>query len=356
VPGRSAAFVELLRAMLQLDPAQRPTAQQILDAVAREAPDIAAAAAEPVGAMAAAAAAAALHCASPLAGTHVSPGSAALVLSPFNQPAAGLPPSCGSIAAARKHAARKQAASAEAAAEAAAGPSHFSFDVPQAKPITSFAFNPGQPLRHHLNQRPATGGPGQAPPGTAIKGTPGGQGRLGGRWAPALSPLISEGALTPGAFAALAGLTPSAGARPSSGEGALTPVLFAGGSSGGGRRNSGSGGSGGRLSAGASPLDMWRPAPLQLPPQAGVTCGLLSPGAQQISSSGTQDSRDGWRLSRRDMLSPDSEAALGECILQPVSWSEHSSHRQVAHSCHLSMSYPFAGWSEQLQHAPSTAH
>ncbi|KAL4427957.1 hypothetical protein ABPG75_002046 [Micractinium tetrahymenae] len=173
-----------------------------------------------------------------------------------------------------------------------------------------FAFTPGhpQPLRPP-NGRRASGGSG-GPPGTALKvrGTPAGRGGRAGhaRWAPALSPLISEGALTPGAAAALAGLTP--GPRrgsSSSSEGAPTPQLLAPGS-GHAAAHAAAGG-------GATPLDLRRPAPLQLPPQTAAVAMLTSGNAGVLSGSaahgsgGTQDSRDGWRLSRRDILSPDSD-------------------------------------------------
>ena len=297
VPHRPPAFVALLRAMLQANPTLRPTAQQVVDVVARQQPAIAAAAAEPVAAAAAAAAvaeAAAAAARAAAAGQQGTvPAGSPLVPSPFQQMA-----ECGSSAQASR-AAAAPAAGAAAAAEAA----QFSFDVPAAQPAGSFAFTPSQPLRPH-NRWSSSGGP----PGTAVKGTPVGRTRLGGpgRWAPALSPLISEGALTPGALASLAGLTPHAS------EGAPTPLLFGAAPASGG--SSGSGGSRSRGPAGSAavtPLDACRPAPLQLPHSAGVAVPSAGTGGALVSSSGTQDSRDGWRLSRRDIISPDSDLLNG---------------------------------------------
>ena len=302
VPHRPPAFVQLLRAMLQPSPALRPTAHHVLEVVARQQPAVAAAAAEAEAqaeaAAAAQAAAAAAARQSPGMDVPVQQAAAALGPSPFMQHlrAAG----GGAAAAAAAEQQLIQAA-------AAAGSGAFSFDMPQGH-HSGFEFTPGQPLRPHNRHRGGGGGPG-LPPATAVKGTPVGRARLGGRWAPALSPLISEGALTPGAAAALAGLTPST--RGSS-EGAPTPVL------GHGSGGSSSGGGGSRRQAVVTPLDAWRPTPLQVPPQtaslAMATGGSSGgvPSVQHPSSGGTQDSQDGWRLSRRDIISPDSDTFNGE--------------------------------------------
>lgn len=213
-----------------------------------------------------------------------------LVPSPFQQPR-----SPGSDEASGSHTPAAGAAAAEATKAAA---DQFSFDVP-AQPRAPFAL---QPLRPHNHAR--RGGGGAALPGSTVKGTPVGRSRAGGpgRWAPALSPLISEGALTPGAVASLGGSTPGThGSAGSAGECAPTPTLggFAGG---GGPRGGGSA---------ATPLDARRPAPLQLP--AAPQSGALAVPSSGRPSSGTQGSGDGhgWRLSRRDMLSPDSDVLAG---------------------------------------------
>ena len=334
---RPPAFAQLLQAMLAPNPAQRPSAQQVVAVVQREQPAIAAIAAATVAATAAAAAASRssggdLRSGSsggsmlpppPLpslrlrgsgaagAAAGASNSSAHLVPSPFVQPAEPWPP-----------APRREK-------DAAAMAVPFSFDVPAAaaasqrpRPAAGYAFAAGpQPLRPHNRGPPAAAAaaPQQKqppPPSSAVKGTPPGRGMSGGgsgsRWAPSLSPLVSEGTLTPGALAALTG----EGLSPSGGEcGAPTPVMAPPVGSGSGR---------------APPLEVWRPTPLQLPISgqsgAGSGSGLLplrgqssvaaagggSVGLQQLSSSGTQDSREGWRLSRRDVLSPDSERLAGE--------------------------------------------
>lgn len=282
--------------MLQANPAMRPTAQQVTDVVAREQPAIAAAAAEAVMAAAAAAAvaeaaAAAARAASMAAQQGTIPAGSPLAPSPFQQMVEG-----SSSAAAGEPAGTPAAA-------AAADASQFSFDVPAANP-GGVGLTPRQPLRPH-NRRSSSGGP----PGTAVKGTPVGRTRLGGptRWAPALSPLISEGALTPGALAGLAGLTPQGS------KGAPTPTLF------GAHASSGSSGSGGATrsrTVAATPLDACRPAPLQLPQSAAQAVPSAGTGGMPLSSSGTGDSRDGWRLSRRDIISPDSDVLNGETPFQ----------------------------------------
>ena len=292
VPGRPAAFVALLRAMLQPNPALRPTAQQVVDVVAQEQPAIAAAAAETVAVTATAHAVAAATAAAanaPLQQTV--PAGSPLALSPFAQPADGVPVSASAAAAA-------------APAAAAAVDRQFSFDVP-AQPVVQstgrFAFTPMQPLRpSNHNRRSSSSGSGPAaPPGSAVKGTP--AARPGGpaRWAPALSPLISEGALTPGAIAALAGLTPTGH---SGSDGAPTPVF-------GGSAGSGSSGRAHALRQSAgTPLDARRPSPLQLPQIAALAVPSAPTGGH---SRGSQDSKDGWRLSRRDIVSPDSDLING---------------------------------------------
>ena len=301
VPHRPAAFVSLLRAMLQANPAMRPTAQQVIDVVAQEQPAIAAAAAEAVTAAAAAEAVAAATAAAARAAASVAaregtvPAGSPLVPSPFQQ----------EVAASSSAPAGEPAGTPAAAA--AADVAQFSFDVPASNQQGSFAFTPSQPLRPH-NRRSSSGGP----PGTAVKGTPAGRTRLGGgpsRWAPALSPLISEGALTPGALAGLAGMTPQAS------KGAPTPTLF------GAHASSGSSGSGGGRrprTVAVTPLDACRPAPLQLPQSAAQAVPAAGTGGMPLSSSGTGDSRDGWRLSRRDIISPDSDVLNGEAAGRPV--------------------------------------
>lgn len=312
-------MVALLRAMLQPSPDRRPTAQQVIQVVEREQPEVAAAAAEAV--IAAVAAAAVAHAAGTAAVSPLPPkqpaaavlgnGATALVPSPFQQPT-DQSPRLGAGGA-------RTPAAAPAPAEAAAAAVQFSFDVPVQQPCGGgFAFTPGQPLRPHNHRRTSNGSTG-APPGTAAKGTPGGRARLGGpgRWAPALSPLISEGALTPGALASLAGLTPGTH-RGGGSEGAPTPTLggFAGGSGGSGQR-----------AAVATPLDARRPAPLQLPPHsvaqaARSNSGPLSGGSLPLSSGGMQGSGEGWRLHRRDIISPDSDilaGGRGGCM-GPVGW------------------------------------
>lgn len=313
VQGRPDAFVQLLRAMLQPDPRLRPSAQQVVEAVAREQPAVAGAAQEAVDL--AAAAAQAEEAAAALAarqqqlrqwqGREAETGPSAqdfsLQSSPFMLAACHRRDSSNVSMATAPEEDSPQAAATAAAATAA---DQFSFDVPLARCHSNgsvdFAFTPGQPqpLRPHNSRRPGGGGAG-GPPGTAMKvrGTPAGRGSRAGhaRWAPALSPLISEGALTPGAAAALAGLTPAPRCGSSSSEGVPTPQLLAPGS------------------GSSTPLDLRRPAPLQLPPQTAAMAILSSGSASMLTGSGghgsggTQDSRDGWRLSRRDILSPDSD-------------------------------------------------
>lgn len=319
VQGRPAAFVQLLRGMLQPEPGLRPSAQQVVEAVAREQSAVAAAAQQAVDAAAAAAQAeeadALLAARQAAASMHqqqhgqwhgeriepdLSPQDFILQSSPFMLAACHRRDSSNVSMATAPEADSPQAADA---ATATSG-DQFSFDVPPAQchsdGSVDFAFTPGQlqPLRSHNSRRSGGGGSG-GPPGTAMKvrGTPAGRGsRIGpARWAPALSPLISEGALTPGAAAALAGLTPAPRRGGCSSEGAPTPHLLAPGS------------------GGTTPLDLRRPAPLQLPPQTAAMAILSSGSAGMLTGSGahgsggTQDSRDGWRLSRRDVLSPDSD-------------------------------------------------
>ncbi|KAL4858673.1 Wee1-like protein kinase [Chlorella vulgaris] len=280
VPGRPAAFVQLLRAMLQPTPLSRPSAEQVLETVAEQQPSIAA---EAAGAVAAAAtdanSTARQEATSRSVAVQHAAAAMALVPSPFMQPVQDAACTGSNEAAAAKGSVQQQAA-------AAAGGGAFSFDVPQ-----NLALTPSQPV--HSRQRSSGGCKAGMLPATTVKGTPVGRGRMGGRWAPALSPLISEGALTPGAAAALAGLTPAA-----FGTSETAPA---------------SGSGNGRGVRRGSPLDMWRPAPLQVPPQtAPMMAGTGSVGSMlsmpQPSSSGTQDSRDSWRLRRRDILSPDSDA------------------------------------------------
>ena len=289
--------------MLQPDPALRPSAQQVLEVVAREEPAVAATTATAVEAAAEAAAAQAVRQA--VMAAHLQQGQqraadVALVPSPFASRDDSSPP--------------PGASPPGVAAAAAEEQQQFSFDVPQQQG-SGLAFTPGQPLRSSHVRRVSSGGGGM-PPGSAVKGTPMGRSRLHGghpRWAPALSPLISEGALTPGAAAALAGLTPQP-RRGSSGGDPPTPELgYAGGS--GGRAVGGTA----SCSVSATPLDVWRPAPLQVPPQAaaaaimsGGSSGMMSSGPGHPGSGGTQDSRDGWHLSRRDIVSPDSDFFGGE--------------------------------------------
>lgn len=333
VQGRPASFVQLLRTMLQPEPGLRPSAQQVVEAVAREQPAVAAAAQEAVDAAAAAvqaekagAAAAeaeeadgALAARQAEAGAQqqqpglwqgeqtqpaLSPQDFVLQASPFMLAAGHRRDSSNVSMATATEEDSPQAADAAAATSA----NQFSFDVPPAQRRSDgsvdFAFTPGQlqPLRSH-NSRRASGAGAGGPPASSMKvrGTPAGRSsRIGPpRWAPALSPLISEGALTPGAAAALAGLTP-APRRGSSGEGMPTPQLLAPGS------------------GGSTPLDLRRPAPLQLPPQTAAMAILGSGSAGMLTGSGghgsggTLDSRDGWRLSRRDILSPESDFYNGE--------------------------------------------
>lgn len=283
--------------MLQANPAMRPTAQQVIDVVVCEQPAVAAAAAEAVAAAVAEAAAAATRAAASMAAQQGAaqqgtvPAGSPLAPSPFQQEVAGSSPAP----------AGEPAANAAAAAVPDGG--QFSFDVPAANQ-GGFAFTPSQPLRpHNHNRRSSSGGP----PGTAVKGTPVGRTRLGAasRWAPALSPLISEGALTPGALAGLAGLTPQGS------KGAPTPTLFGAHASSG---SSGSGSGSRSRTVAATPLDACRPAPLQLPQSAAQAVPLAGTAGLPLSSGGTGDSRDGWRLSRRDIISPDSDVLNGECL------------------------------------------
>ena len=295
VPHRPPAFVALLRAMLQANPAMRPTAQQVIDVVLREQPAVAAAAADAVAAAVAEAAAAATRAAASMAAQQGAaqqgtvPAGSPLAPSPFQQEVAGSSPAPAG-----------EAAMSEPAASAAHDGGQFSFDVPAANQ-GGFAFTPSQALRPH-NRRSSSGGPS----GTAVKGTPVGRTRLGAasRWAPALSPLISEGALTPGALAGLAGLTPQGS------KGAPTPTLFGAHASSG---SSGSGSGSRSRTVAATPLDACRPAPLQLPQSAAQAVPSAGTGGLPLSSGGTGDSRDGWRLSRRDIISPDSDVLNGEC-------------------------------------------
>lgn len=275
VPGRPLALVQLLRGMLQPSPGARPSAQQVLDVVAQEQPDVA---------RQAAAAVTASICAAPEASGHpatqeasLPQAAAALAPSPFMQLAhqGGSPSEHAHVPP----------------LPLTARPSGFSFDVSQAR-ASSFAFTPSQPLLT-LNQQRLRNSSSCGDKGIAK--TPAPRARIGTRWAPALSPLISEGALTPGAAAALAGLTPM---QHGSRQGAATPTLFQGA---------------GNPQLTSTPLDMCRPSPLQLPPQTVAATGTTGgssglPSAQHPSSSGTQGSREGWRLRRRDLVSPDSDA------------------------------------------------
>lgn len=117
------------------------------------------------------------------------------------------------------------------------------------------------------------------------------------RWVPSLSPLVSEGALTPGALEGLS--------QPS----AVKPGLF---------RSMGRDLSVVIPSSAAHAM----PSSSDTPDEASP---MLSPGAGGLGSGGgggsgsqprhirlqhrnSTDSKDGWRLSRRDMISPDSDA------------------------------------------------
>ena len=296
VSQRPDVFVQMLQQMLQPSPALRPTAHQVLNMIAREQPALAARAAAKVAAVAAEvaasaeAAAAAAVAAQHLPGIRVrAPQSAHLLApSPFMAQSPG-----SSFAAAAAAAALQQPPPARDSNLGA-----FSFDIPAQDGRSNLGLTPCQALRAHHRQRCSVAA---GPPGTVAKAAPTGRARLGARWAPALSPLISEGALTPGTAAAWTGITP--GSR-SSGDAAATPLL------GRGSRSH-------AASTTVTPLDVWRPAPLQLPAQTspqGMAMGSSSGGrlSAHLSSSGTQDSKDGWHLRRCDIISPGSEALNGE--------------------------------------------
>lgn len=106
------------------------------------------------------------------------------------------------------------------------------------------------------------------------------------RWVPSLSPLVSEGALTPGA---LARLSPLSALKPSS------RVL-------------------GLRSVGSTPR-AGTPADDACSPMSADGAAGTEPGTrlrQRGRQSGDSKGEGGWRLSRRDMISPDSDALARE--------------------------------------------
>jgi hypothetical protein len=351
LPGRDPALQGLMRWMLQPEPAQRPSAAQLLQYISEQgavlleaAAAAGAAASAPEGALAAAAAAPTPF-ASPSVATLLGGAAAAGVLSlrasPFACSAFAGPLEEGAAESQPRYAGPQQQQQGEeggmsggeepcrmppcpflelsqessgeevgeAGAAPGAGPSG-----QQAQAGFTFAPLP-QPASARKLPPPGWQPGGAGEDGGSAAATPltkparrGGH-RAGGlsgaaarraaaaagglqRWVPSLSPLMSEGALTPGA---LGRLCPFSAIKP--------PMLdlCAAASSGGGS------GEGGSSTPGSAPRSASTPGSPMLSPAAALVA--------QPAVRNSTDSREGWRLSRRDMVSPDSEAMARECPL-----------------------------------------
>lgn len=332
LPGRPPALEALMQCMLAADPAQRPSASQILEFIEEQGVPLLV---EPAGAEGCCAAAA-LEAggtvtatptpnASPSVLTFMGAGAAGALASPFassreeggeSRPAgeAGVPP-CPFLELSQESSGEEVAQSvAHHQQQQAAAAAAFSFAPlpPPPEPLHSVSpagLLPGGGL---LWRQPGGGSSGADEPedggsaaATPLARPPRSRGRpgmasaaarraaaaMGGvqRWVPSLSPLISEGALTPGA---LEGLSPCPAARTAS------------------RAEPGSGSA------------MMGPSPREAPhsrstPGSGRSTPMLSlpgsgPGSGQRARRSTDSRGDGWRLSRRDMISPDSDALARE--------------------------------------------
>lgn len=114
------------------------------------------------------------------------------------------------------------------------------------------------------------------------------------RWVPSLSPLVSEGALTPGALARLSPLSAIKTGR--------EPAEL--------RSRGSTPGSGTPVDDGCSPM---------LSPDGGRSSGGAGSGAAQRGRRSVESRGEGgWRLSRRDMISPDSDALAREWAADPA--------------------------------------
>ncbi|GAB4813157.1 hypothetical protein N2152v2_000203 [Parachlorella kessleri] len=399
LPGRSLALQELLRWMLQPDPARRPSAAQVLNYVAQQgavlleasaAAAAAAAAAVPAGTAGCTAAAgteadSAAKAPTPFASPSVATlfaatGLDSLLASPFAQhqrqasldeggadseqrpqeEGAGRVPPCpflelsqessgeGDAVAGAPHASQDQQRCHEEDNQLGGG--GFSFAPLPHPPASTMKARPtGWPHKQQHRQQPPplqddsgaeNGGSAAATP--LVKpisgrrkfargiGGPSAAARraaaaVGGglqRWVPSLSPLMSEGALTPGA---LARLSPFSSLKPARGSAGLdfsaalgeaagppfaavpSPAAAGGGSRGAGSRSVIIPGSASHSGSGTPAIS---PA---LSPTGAEAAGSLLPGSGAAGGSGavlrgSTDSREGWHLRRRDLVSPDSDA------------------------------------------------